>query len=278
MRSCVVIPTYNEKENIAELIERVLKNDVDIVIVDDSSPDGTGEIVKSIIKDNNDDRVKLLTRKDKLGLGKAYVNGFKVCIESKYDIICQMDADLSHDPEALLDLIEPVKEGGVDLVIGSRYVPGGSIPKWTLLRRLLSRGGNIYTRLMLNMKVKDATGGFRVYNANFLKKMLDVGIDSDGYGFQIEMTYCASKLGAVILEKPISFSDRQKGNSKMGGSIVIEALSKVTLWSMRDHIWIPFLRLIGHKSNKAVDKNTTTVNNKNTVSRFRNDSDEESIR
>ncbi len=254
MRSCVVIPTYNEKENIEDIIARVLKNNVDVLIVDDSSPDGTGEIVQNLIE-KYAGRLNLETRKLKQGLGKAYVYGFNKCFENGYDIICQMDADFSHDPDVLDDLIYPIKDGKADLVIGSRYVKGGSIPKWTLLRRLLSRGGNLYTRIMLNLKVRDATAGFRSYNADLLKKMLDVGIDSDGYGFQIEMTYCASRLGANIIEMPISFADREKGTSKMGGIIIVEALTNVTLWALRDRVWANISRIFGHKTKLRADKN-----------------------
>lgn len=255
MRSCVVIPTYNEKENIEDVITRVLKHDVDVLIVDDSSPDGTSEIVKTLIE-KYQGRLRLETRSGKLGLGKAYVFGFYKCIEDGYDIICQMDADLSHDPNALESLIAPVAKGEADLVIGSRYVDGGVIPKWTLLRRLLSRGGNLYTRIMLNVKTKDATAGYRAYESRLLKEILNLGIHSDGYGFQIEMTYCAKKLGANILEVPISFADRTKGSSKMGGFIIVEALSKVTFWSLRDRIWSPILSIFGHKTDLKADKNS----------------------
>lgn len=255
MRSCVVIPTYNEKENIEDVITRVLQHDVDILIVDDSSPDGTSEIVKNLMLKYRD-RLRLEIRSGKMGLGKAYVYGFTKCIEGRYDIICQMDADLSHDPDALDSLITPVANGEADLVIGSRYVDGGVIPKWTLLRRLLSRGGNLYTRIMLNVKTKDTTAGFRAYKADLLRDMLKLGIHSDGYGFQIEMTYCAKKLGANILEVPISFADRIKGSSKMGGFIIVEALSKVTFWSIRDRIWRPILSIFGHKTDLKADKNS----------------------
>lgn len=253
MRSCVVIPTYNEKENIEEVITRVLKNNVDVLIVDDSSPDGTGKIVEELVS-KFENRLHLVTRKEKQGLGKAYIFGFTKCIENGYDIICQMDADLSHDPAALNSLIDPVSNGKADLVIGSRYVKGGVIPKWTLLRRLLSRGGNFYTRMMLKVKVKDATAGYRAYRTDILKEILNLGILSDGYGFQIEMTYCATNLKARIIEVPISFADRVKGTSKMGGFIIVEALTNVTLWALRDRIWRPILRLIGHKADMKADK------------------------
>ena len=252
MRSCVVIPTYNEKENIEEVIRRVLKNDVDLLIVDDSSPDGTGDIVIELSKEYNG-RLSLETRKEKLGLGKAYIYGFSKCLEKKYDIICQMDADLSHNPDVLGELIQPISEARADLVIGSRYVQGGQIPKWSLIRRLLSRGGNLYTRIMLKIKTRDATAGYRAYNAKILKKMLDNGISSEGYGFQIEMTYTASKFGATIIEVPISFAEREKGVSKMGGIIIVEALKNVTIWSLRDRLWKPVSKLFTHRANIKVD-------------------------
>jgi dolichol-phosphate mannosyltransferase len=259
MRSCVVIPTYNEKENIEDVISKVLENDIDILVVDDSSPDGTGKIVQDIATKHNG-RVKLETRTSKQGLGKAYVFGFTKCIDDGYDIICQMDADLSHDPKVLPTLIKSIENGTANLTIGSRYVNGGVIPNWSLFRRFLSRGGNLYTRLMLKIKVKDATSGFRAYKSDLLKDILSLGILSDGYGFQIEMTYCATKLGAKIKEVPITFTDRIKGNSKMGGVIILEALKKVTLWSLRDRIWMPLLNIFGHKVVKSADKNIHNQN------------------
>lgn len=260
MRSCVVIPTYNERDNIEEVITRALKNDVDVLVVDDGSPDGTGEVVTKLAE-IYPGRIKLESRSGKQGLGKAYVFGFGKCIEDGYGIICQMDADLSHDPDVLDDLISPVLNRQADLVIGSRYVKGGSIPKWTLLRRLLSRGGNLYTRILLNVKTHDATAGFRAYDAEFLGRILKTGIKAEGYGFQIEMTYCATRLGAKIVEMPISFADRVHGTSKMGGFIIAEALSKVTFWALRDRVIAPIKRLFGHKSNTMADKNSVTKNN-----------------
>lgn len=258
MRSCVVIPTYNERENIEEVITRVLKNDVNILIVDDGSPDGTGELVTKLAE-IYPGRIELESRSGKQGLGKAYVFGFNKCIAEGYDVICQMDADLSHDPDVLDDLISPVLNRQADLVIGSRYVDGGSIPKWTLLRRLLSRGGNLYTRLLLNVKTHDATAGFRAYNAEFLAKVLETGIEAEGYGFQIEMTYCATRLKGKIIEMPISFADREHGTSKMGGFIIVEALTKVTLWAVRDRVIAPIKRLFSHKDKKVADTNVAVT-------------------
>ena len=236
MRTCVVIPTYNESENIDDVISRVLENaGIDILVVDDSSPDGTADKVR-IWSEKTNNRVSLLSQLKKEVLGKAYINGFKHCIENGYEIICEMDADLSHDPSALPSLVAPILESSADLVIGSRYVEGGSIPEWSLFRRLLSRGGNVYARIMLGLKVNDATGGYRAYRADLLNKILAQDIRADGYGFQIEMTYLASKAKAKIVEVPIAFNDRIHGTSKMSFAIVIEALKLVTSNCVRDRV------------------------------------------
>ena len=237
MRTCVVIPTYNEVENVDDVISRVIAHEnIDVLVVDDSSPDGTATKVQKWV-DSSEGRVSLLSRAEKNGLGAAYLFGFAHCIEKKYDIICEMDADLSHDPAALPTLIAPIVSGDADLVLGSRYVPGGRIPQWSLRRRMLSRGGNIFARFMLGLKVHDATGGFRAYRREVLTDIMTNDIRAGGYGFQIEMTYLASKYNALIMEVPISFSDRIKGTSKMNFSIVLEALILVFWWSIRDRVF-----------------------------------------
>lgn len=237
MRICVVIPTYNEIENIDDVISKVMLHDgYHVLIVDDSSPDGTAQRVNEI-KELYPGRVSLLVRETKDGLGGAYLHGFKHAISQGYEILCEMDADLSHDPAALPSLIQPVLNGEADLAIGSRYVPGGKIPAWSFHRKLLSRGGNMYTRFMLGVDVNDATGGFRAYRAGLLSQIMTQEVKADGYGFQIEMTYVSSQCKAKIVEIPISFSDRIRGTSKMSFSIVIEALWLVTFWSLRDKIF-----------------------------------------
>lgn len=237
MRNCVVVPTFDEAENIDVVLEELLKiKDLDILVVDDGSPDGTGEMVENW-KAKSQGRVNLLSRKEKNGLGGAYQFGFAHCLKENYDVICEMDADLSHDPAALPSLIKAVESGKGDLAIGSRYVDGGQVPDWPLWRRFLSIGGNLYARLILGLKVNDATAGFRAYDSVLLSKIVQNPIKADGYGFQIEMTYIAVSLGANIVEVPITFRDRVRGTSKMGMNIVVEAISLVTWWGIRDRVF-----------------------------------------
>ena len=236
MRNCVVIPTFNEAENIDDILGKLLEiDDLDILVVDDASPDGTAKLVKKWIEKSSG-RVSLLSRDQKDGLGGAYQYGFSHCLKHNYEIICEMDADLSHDPKALPSLIDAIASGSGELAIGSRYVEGGQVPDWPIWRRYLSIGGNMYARLILGLKVKDATAGFRAYNSELLTKILQNPINADGYGFQIEMTYIAANLGANIVEVPICFRDRVLGKSKMGSYIVVEAISLVTWWGIRDRI------------------------------------------
>lgn len=236
MRSCVVIPTYNESENIDDIVGKLLVHEnLDILVVDDSSPDGTGDLVLAW-SEKTGGRVSLLTRTKKEGLGRAYLDGFAHAVNRGYDVIAQMDADLSHDPAVINTLIEPVLFGDADLVLGSRYIDGGSIPEWSWHRRFLSRGGNAYARFILGLKVHDATGGYRAYDSRLLKELLTYDVRADGYGFQIEMAYMSTRLGATIREVPISFHDRIRGLSKMSFRIVIEALALVSLWAVRDRI------------------------------------------
>jgi len=230
----VIVPTYNEIENIDDVVSMVLSHEgYHLLIVDDSSPDGTAKRVEELAQ-NHIGRLHLLVRESKKGLGAAYLHGFKWGINQGYDILCEMDADLSHDPSVLPNLIDPVLKGDADLAIGSRFIEGGSIPNWSLHRKLLSRGGNLYARFMLGLKVNDTTGGFRAYGVNLLKTILTQDVKADGYGFQIEMTYISRICDARIVEIPIVFVDRVRGDSKMSFNIVIEALWLVTLWSLRD--------------------------------------------
>ena len=226
--SLVIIPTYNEKENVAQIIEAVLAlpHNFHVLIVDDSSPDGTGDIVKEIQKVKSE-HVHLLSRAGKEGLGKAYIAGFKWAIQKDYAYIFEMDADFSHDPKNLLDLYRACNKEGADMSIGSRYIKGGGVVNWDWYRLLLSYGGSIYVRLITGMRVKDATAGFVCYRKEVLETIDLDNIKFVGYAFQIEMKYNAHKLGFKLKEVPITFKDREEGVSKMSGSIVGEAIKGV---------------------------------------------------
>ena len=231
MRVLVIVPTYNEIENIARVIEKVeaALPDAGILVVDDGSPDGTADLVESLRGGSAD--LQLLRRRSKSGLGSAYRAGFAWGMERGYDVMVEMDADLSHDPGALPGLIAPIGQGH-EVSIGSRYVPGGSIPKWKFHRYLLSRGGNRYASAVLGLGVADSTAGFRAYAATVLSRIALDKVRAEGYGFQIEMTYRAKQAGASIVEVPIRFVDREMGESKMSSAIVIEALGLVTWWGL----------------------------------------------
>jgi len=232
VRVLVVLPTYNEAANIATVLERVrlALPDASILVVDDNSPDGTADIVEKSAATL--EQISLLRREAKVGLGSAYRDGFRQGLAEGYDVLVEMDSDLSHDPDALGSLVAPIGEG-FEVSIGSRYVPGGSIPDWTLARRLLSRGGNLYADLMLGLGVRDSTAGFRAYAATLLRRMDLDSVRADSYGFQIEMTYRALRAGARVMEVPIRFVDRALGTSKMSTYTVVEALVLVTWWGMK---------------------------------------------
>jgi len=206
---------------------RTFAPDCSILVVDDGSPDGTARRAREIASELG--AIELLERSSKSGLGGAYRAGFRWGLERGYDRFVEIDCDFSHDPAALSTLLRAANDH--EVVIGSRYVPGGSIPQWTLSRRLLSRGGNQYATIMLGLRVADSTAGFRVYSKSALEKIDFETVTADGYGFQIEMTYRARRHGASIIEVPISFSDRERGQSKMSGAIVVEALWLVTKWA-----------------------------------------------
>lgn len=236
MQVLVIIPTYNESDNIVKILDKVGESlpDASVLVVDDGSPDGTAELVESYGRECSK-RVHILKRKSKSGLGSAYRAGFAWGLENGFDACVEMDADFSHDPAALPELTEPLSRG-YDLSIGSRYVPGGSIPNWSRHRYLLSRGGNIYASALLGLGVADSTAGFRAYSADVLRR-LDLGsIRAEGYGFQIEMTYRTKQAGGSVVEIPIKFVDRVAGESKMSSAIVVEALGLVTWWSL-GRIW-----------------------------------------
>lgn len=228
MRTLVVLPTYNEILNVEPMLRtlREVVPECQILVVDDGSPDGTADLAQTISDDLG--QIEVLRRLKKSGLGGAYRSGFAWGLERGYDQFVEIDCDFSHDPRALPTLLGAASTH--EVVIGSRYVRGGHIPQWTLSRRMLSRGGNRYASLMLGLEVADSTGGYRVYSASALEKIDYATVTADGYGFQIEMTYRARRASASIIEVPITFSDRERGDSKMSGSIVLEALWLVTKW------------------------------------------------
>lgn len=231
VRVLVVLPTYNEAENIEHVLGRIrgALPDAGVLVVDDSSPDGTAELAERVGKELG--AVEVLRRPGKAGLGSAYRAGFAWGLERGWEALVEMDADLSHEPEALPALVAPLEEG-YDLSVGSRYIPGGSIPNWAWHRRLLSEGGNRYASLMLGLGVADSTSGFRAYRAEMLRRIDLTKVRADGYGFQIEMVDQVRSHGGRVTEVPIRFVDRVEGKSKMSGRIVVEALLLVTWWGM----------------------------------------------
>jgi dolichol-phosphate mannosyltransferase len=236
MRVLVVLPTYNEIENIDEVLRRTRRAlpGATVLVIDDSSPDGTAGRVEQLAPQLGD--IHVIRRSGKQGLGSAYRAGFRHGLATGYDVLVEMDSDLSHDPAVLPDLVAAVA-GGADLAIGSRYVPGGSIPDWPLLRRTISRLGCFYARVMLRLPVADATSGFRAYRAAVLDAIDLDALRADGYGFQVEMAYRVHTMGGTITEVPIEFRDRTLGRSKMSMRIVIEALLLVTRWGLRDRVF-----------------------------------------
>jgi dolichol-phosphate mannosyltransferase len=220
----VIIPTYNEKENITSILPAVigLGNDYHVLVVDDGSPDGTANLVRKI-QESYKERVFLQEREGKLGLGTAYIHGFKWALERNYDYICEMDADFSHNPNDVPRLVAACQTGA-DVAVGSRYVSGGDIKNWTIDRHIYSRGGSIYTRLLTWMPVKDPTAGFVCYSRSVLQAINFDAIRFVGYAFQIEMKFAAWKLGFKIVEVPITFVDRKFGTSKMHGAIIKEGV------------------------------------------------------
>jgi dolichol-phosphate mannosyltransferase len=223
----LILPTYNEAENIEPLVRAAraqLREGDHILIVDDSSPDGTGEIADRLATEM--DRVEVLHRPGKEGLGRAYLAGFRHALAAGAGYVLEMDSDFSHDPADLPRLIEAA-ENGADLVLGSRYVPGGSVTDWGLLRKLVSRGGSWYARRVLGVPVRDLTGGFKCFRRSVLEALDLEHVHADGYGFQIELTYGATQLGFKVVEIPIVFRDRRVGQSKMTARIALEAVWKV---------------------------------------------------
>ena len=226
----VVLPTYNEAENLRRIVTAIRTQGVRVLIVDDGSPDGTGDIANALAF--GDDWVRVLHRPAKTGLGPAYAAGFATGLEAGAEILCEMDADFSHDPTDLLRLVAEVDDGA-DLVIGSRYVPGGGSEGWPIHRRAVSRGGNLYARLLLGLKVRDVTGGYRAFRSSSLRKLDPESCEASGYGFQIEMVHRAVKAGLDVREVPITFREREAGMSKMSPDIALEAMRLVTRWGFQ---------------------------------------------
>ena len=235
-RVIIIMPTYNERQNLEMMAARIREStpEADVLVADDNSPDGTGDLADKIAE--SDPRVHVLHRTEKAGLGRAYIAGFTWALERGYDVIVEMDADGSHRPEdlpRLLDaLVGSAGEFGADAVIGSRYVPGGTVVNWPKSREFLSRGANIYNQIMLGVSVKDATGGFRAYKAATLRKIDLTSIESAGYCFQIDMTLRVLQAGLTLTEVPITFVEREHGASKMSNAVIREAFFRVAQWGI----------------------------------------------
>jgi dolichol-phosphate mannosyltransferase len=229
----MVVPTYNEAANIAWIIQRVrtAQPDVHVLVVDDDSPDGTGKIVEELALE--DDHVHVLHRTEKAGLGAAYLHGFRVALDMGFDVVGEMDADGSHQPEQLQRLIDAL-EAGADLVIGSRWIPGGSIVNWSKGREVLSRAGNLYTRLLLGMPLRDATAGYRLFRRTTLEAIDLDEVQSTGYVFQTDMAYRTLRAGLTVVEVPIEFVERERGDSKMSRSVATESLRRITTWGLQE--------------------------------------------
>jgi len=225
----VVVPTYNERENISEIAKAVTGHGYRLIIVDDGSPDGTGTMADGLSDSNT--LISVIHRSHKQGLGPAYAEAFDDLVQGDAQVIVEMDADFSHDPADLPRLVEAI-EDGADLAIGSRYVPGGSTPDWPLLRQMISKSGNLYARFMLGIPIRDATAGFRAFRPEALASLPYGSAEASGYGFQVEMAWRAAQEGLEIVEIPIAFRDRTRGQSKMGLAIVAEAMWLVTVWGV----------------------------------------------
>lgn len=230
----VIVPTYNERESITEVANRLFaaSSSVDLLVVDDNSPDGTAEVVRALAA--SDGRIHLLERNNKTGLGDAYVAGFRWALARDYDVAVEMDADLSHDPGQVPALVAALTDA--DLAIGSRYVPGGQVVNWGRFRRALSRFGNIYAGFWLRFGVKDSTSGFRAFRTSALRLQDLSTVSSHGYAFQIEMTRRVHGAGGRVVEVPITFVERETGDSKMSRRIIVEALREVTTWGVKDRL------------------------------------------
>lgn len=242
MRTLIIVPTHNEAANISEILDRIRSNvpDADVLVIDDRSTDDTRRLVHE--RAAVDERIRIVEREVKRGLGDAYLHAFAIGLDEGYDALVEIDADLSHDPAALPMMLD-LADRGIALVIGSRYIPGGSVIGWPRRRTWLSRWGNRYAGLVLGLALNDATAGYRVYRADTLREIGIDGVQADGYGFQIEMTYRTVQAGLSVVEVPIAFRDRVAGTSKMHRGIIIEAFKLVTLWGLRDAITFRRARL-----------------------------------
>jgi dolichol-phosphate mannosyltransferase len=231
-RVVMIVPTYNEAANLAWIVERVRRSlpDADVLVVDDGSPDGTGAIADELAE--SDAHVSVVHRTAKEGLGAAYLHGFRVALERGYDVIGEMDADGSHQPEQLPRLLEVLEDA--DLVLGSRWVPGGAVVNWPWTRVALSRGGNLYTRLLLGIPVRDATGGFRLFRRTTLEKIDLETVQSVGYCFQADLAWRTVEAGLRVREVPITFVERLRGESKMSPDVAVESLRRITAWGLRE--------------------------------------------
>jgi dolichol-phosphate mannosyltransferase len=230
-RTLVIIPTYDERENLPGVVERLLAAapEVSVLIADDNSPDGTGEVADRLAAEDTRGRISVLHRQGKQGLGAAYIAGFRWGLERGYTVLVEMDADGSHPPERLPAMLAAV-DAGADLAIGSRYVPGGSVVNWPWQRHVISRGGNVYSRVMLGVGIKDITAGYRAYRAESIAELDLDSIESMGYCFQIDMTWRLLGNGRTVVEVPITFTERTVGQSKMSESIFREAAVNVARW------------------------------------------------
>ena len=229
-RVIIIMPTYNERQNLEIIAGRVRAStpDAELLVVDDNSPDGTGDLADKIAE--TDRRVHVMHRTEKAGLGRAYVAGFTWALERGYDVIVEMDADGSHRPEDLPRLLSALDSA--DAVIGSRYVPGGTVVNWPKSREFLSRGANLYNRMLLGITVRDATGGYRAYRASTLRRLDLNNIESAGYCFQIDMTLRVLQAGLKLVEIPITFVERERGASKMSSGVIREAFFRVAQWGI----------------------------------------------
>jgi dolichol-phosphate mannosyltransferase len=231
-RVLIVMPTYNERQNLEIMAGRIREStpEADLLVVDDNSPDGTGDLADKLAE--TDTRVHAMHRTEKAGLGKAYIAGFTWALERGYDVIVEMDADGSHRPEDLPRLLGALA-GGADGVIGSRWVPGGKVVNWPRKREALSRAANLYTRVMIGFSVKDATGGYRAYKASTLRRIDLSNVESTGYSFQVDITVRIIKAGLRLVEVPITFVERERGVSKMDSAVIREAFWRVAHWGIQ---------------------------------------------
>ncbi|HEX3223482.1 MAG TPA: polyprenol monophosphomannose synthase [Nocardioides sp.] len=231
-RGVMVVPTYNEAENLAWIVGRLraAQPELDVMVVDDNSPDGTGKIAEELA--SADPAVSVVHRAEKGGLGAAYKHGFRVALDAGYDVIGEMDADGSHQPEQLHLLLDALRDA--DLVIGSRWIPGGSVVNWPFRRELLSRGGNLYVRLLLGVSVRDATAGYRLFRRKALETIDLDAVESTGYVFQTDMVVRCLRAGLRVREVPIEFIERVRGDSKMSGQVASESLRRITRWGLRE--------------------------------------------